>query len=182
MKTKLIDQTIKYDGSQLRPHFIYEQTGLLGDAAVAFIGPCEVKLDKMVDLEDVRDQAPIYSPKMLHFLVETFPANLLAAVHLQRLTISMIKDNLAKEKINLMRSGDDLYQKEKKLSVSIATVSTLSSLIHIGLNIETKNTPVATVGLSNFKVEPKAFAKKLLAHLAEEYQSILKATYKVKSV
>lgn len=182
MQTQFLDKILKYDGTQLRPHFIYETRGLLGDAAVAFVGECEVKLDKMVDWEDVRDHAPIYSPEMLHFIIETFPANLPAAVSLQRLLMAMIKDNLAEEKINLSRQGDDLYQGEQKLSVSIATVSAVSSLIHVGLNIKTQGTPVPTVGLENFKINAKNFAQKILNSLSKEYQSILKATYKVKPV
>ena len=53
MKTKLIEEEIKYIGSQLAPHWIYKNFKLQGDAIVAFIGECEVKLTEMVDIEDV---------------------------------------------------------------------------------------------------------------------------------
>ncbi|MGD9580006.1 MAG: DUF366 family protein, partial [Vampirovibrionia bacterium] len=61
------DREIIYDGTQLSPHWIYNEFGLLGDAIVAFIGECEVNLDHMVDLQDVKENAPIYSKKMLSF-------------------------------------------------------------------------------------------------------------------
>ena len=40
MKTQWLDQTIAYDGSQLRAHWILRATGLVGDGVVAFRGPC----------------------------------------------------------------------------------------------------------------------------------------------
>ena len=53
MQTKYIDKEIKYIGSQLAPHWIYKNFKIQGDAIVAFVGECEVKLDNMVDIEDV---------------------------------------------------------------------------------------------------------------------------------
>jgi C4-dicarboxylate-binding protein DctP len=66
MKTHFVaEQHITYDGRQLAPHWIYRQHDLMGDAAVAFVGPCQVDLSEMVDIEDVKNVAPIYSPLML---------------------------------------------------------------------------------------------------------------------
>ena len=53
MKTKFIDEEIKYIGSQLAPHWIYKNFKIQGDSIVAFVGECEVKLTEMVDIEDV---------------------------------------------------------------------------------------------------------------------------------
>ena len=61
MKTKLIENEIKYIGSQLAPHWIYKNFKMQGDAIVAFIGECKVDLTEMVDIEDVINNEPIYS-------------------------------------------------------------------------------------------------------------------------
>src|SRR4051812_18158249 len=71
-KTQINEERVAYDGSQLAPHWIYRRFDILGNAIVAFVGPAEVFLDQMVDLEDVKQQAPIYSPLMLHFIGEWF--------------------------------------------------------------------------------------------------------------
>ena len=68
MKIKFIDEEIKYIGSQLVPHWIYKNYNVQGDAIVAFIGECEVKLTEMVDIEDVINNEPIYSKSMLSFI------------------------------------------------------------------------------------------------------------------
>jgi uncharacterized protein len=149
----IADREISYDGRQLVPHWIYRQFDLLGDAAVAFIGPCRVDLNGMVDIEDVKAQAPIFSPKMLHVIAEFFSSDLHTTVYRQRLLIVIAKELLEAmtEKI-VSRRGDDLYMPRVdgtpgKLSVSIATASVTSTLIHTGINIETDGTPVPTVGL-----------------------------------
>ena len=84
MLTKLIDEEIKYIGSQLQPHWIYKNFKMQGDAIVAFIGECEVKLTEMVDIEDVINNEPIYSKSMLSFITEQFNINLVEGVFRQR--------------------------------------------------------------------------------------------------
>ena len=85
MKTKLIEEEIKYIGSQLAPHWIYKNFGIQGDAIVAFKGECEVKLTEMVDIEDVINNEPIYSKYMLSFITEQFGVNLVEGVFTQNL-------------------------------------------------------------------------------------------------
>ena len=44
------DESIKkYTGAELKPLKNYLEYGLLGDSVVAWIGPCDVGLDEMVD-------------------------------------------------------------------------------------------------------------------------------------
>lgn len=80
----------------------------------------------------------------------------------------------------LVRKGDDLYFAEKKLSVSIASCSAVSAMIHLGINIENNGTPVPTCALKDFAVDPQSFATELMLRFSDEYNSILEATQKVK--
>ena len=60
MKTLYVsDRAIAYDGRQLAPHWLYRKFDLMGNAAVAFVGPCQVELGEMVDIEDVKAKSPI---------------------------------------------------------------------------------------------------------------------------
>lgn len=183
IKTKIIKEEFCYDGTQLRPHFIYDKFNILGDVVIAFIGKCDVNLENMVDLADVKKKSPIYSEKMLHFIGEFFETDLEKNVYRQRLIMAIIKDVIstaAHKKI--VRAGDDLYIKDKKLTVSIATISAVSSLIHIGINISNKNTPVKTIGLYDLKLNPKIMAEKILKTFEEEISGIYEAKCKVKPV
>ena len=70
MESKFVDEEIKYIGSQLAPHWIYKNFGICGDAIVSFIGEMDVKLTEMVDIEDVLTNSPIYSKKMVSFILD----------------------------------------------------------------------------------------------------------------
>jgi len=184
MKTKFIEDEIKYVGSQLSPHWIYKNCSIQGDAIVAFQGECDVKLGEMVDIEDVINNEPIYSKYMLSFISEQFGIGLTEGVLRQRLLITIIKELLEEQGIFVVRNGDDLMIDGKKLSVSIATKSTTSILIHTGLNIISEGAPVKASGLtSELGInDTRRFATEIMRRYAEEIDDILLATTKVRGV
>lgn len=150
MQHLFVNEIIKYDGTQLASLWAFRRFGLQGDSIVSFQGPCQVELSEMVDLADVRDNAPIYSENMLHFIVEHFDQDLEKAIVRQRLLIAIIKDAVVQfTGAAMRREGDDLYCENKKLSVSIATLTPVSTMIHTGLNILSDNVPVPAVGLTD---------------------------------
>ena len=103
IKTLMLEDQINYDGTQLQPHWIYRNFGILGDAVVAFTGEVDVALDKMVDLTDVKEKEFIYSPQMLNFIVEHFDTNLELAIYRQRMLIVAVKEELEQYEIMVQR-------------------------------------------------------------------------------
>lgn len=172
----------KYDGSQLRPLFSYEHFGLKGDAMLSWVAPTDVTLTHMVDYEDKIEESKICGDKMLHFIIEFFPANLSTGVMAQRLLASTIKDLISTKvpTAKLSRKGDDIYVGQGKLSISIASVSAVSTLIHFAVNITNKGTPVKTASLEDLKIKPDIFAKEVLKSFSSEFEDIIWATQKVK--
>lgn len=186
MHTKFIEETIKYTGNELAPHWIYRNFKLQGDAIVAFCGECKVDLTEMVDIEDVINNEPIYSKSMLNFIIENFNIRLIEGVTRQRLLICIIKEVLEKrlENSKTIRSGDDLFVDDKKLSVSIATKSPTSVLIHTGLNIDSNGAPVKACGLNNdlgFSSisDIKEIANEVMVKYSQEIDDIILASTKV---
>lgn len=184
MNTKFIDEEVKYIGSQLAPHWIYKNFKIQGDAIVAFIGECDVHISEMVDIEDVINNEPIYSKSMLSFISEQFGVELTEGVFRQRLLICVIKELLEERGIFVVRNGDDLMINDRKLSVSIATKSVTSVLIHTGLNILSDGAPIKAAGLqSELGIKNiKEFAMTVMARYAEEIEDIKLATTKVRGV
>lgn len=183
MKTLYLPQNIKYDGSQLSPHWIFKNFSVLGDGIVSFCGEVEVGLTTMVDLADVKNEDFIYSPLMLNFIIEHFATDLEKAVYQQRMFMVAVKEELESRSIPVSRSGDDLYSGEGKLSVSIATRSIVSTLIHVGLNIETAGTPIKTSGLKELGINDiEGFAVKVMSRYARETDEILAARCKVRGL
>lgn len=172
-----------YDGSQLRPLFCYEKFGLKGNAMIAWISPTDVTFEHMVDYEDKIEKQKICGDRMLHFLIECFPANLSFGVVVQRLLAAIIKDMIEQKstvKTSLNRKGDDIYLGTGKLSISIASISAVSTLVHFAVNISNKGTPVKTASLEDLKIQPDVFAKDVLKAFATEFEDVIWATQKVK--
>lgn len=179
-----LETVINYDGTQLCSGWIGRMAGLKGDAIVAFCGRANVPVENMVDLEDVAANAPIFSEAMLHFIVEIFDRDLEKMVLRQRLLMAIIETELKKPPVcaKINRRGDDLFDGAAKLSVSIATCSPVSALIHTGLNISSRNTPLLTKGLADYDIDPKGLALKVMARFADELAGIVHATGKVRPV
>ena len=94
-----------------------------------------------------------------------------------------IKEKLEDYGAKITRDGDDLFYENRKLSVSIATKSITSCLIHTGLNIIKEGAPISVSDLSEIGiVDIKKFANEIMQKFQDESQSIKMATYKVRGV
>jgi len=183
LKTLYIDNKIDYSGNQLVPHWIYKNFKLQSDSIVAFTGKAEVPIDNMVDINDATKKTFIYSPLMLHFIVEHFDNNLDLAIYRKRILIVSIKEELEKFGINITRMGDDLYANKRKLSISKATRSAVSTLIHTGINIETEDTPVKTSGLRELGIKDiKSFAENIMIRYKKELEEVYEERCKVRGI
>ena len=183
MQWRWLAQEIPYTGRELRSGWIADTTGIEGDAITAFVGPCEVPLEHMVDMEDVRRGVPIKAARMLHFLVEHFDTDLARTVLRQRLLVCLAAEVLNQASAQqVCRDGDDLFVGERKLSVSIATGSPTSTLIHLGLNIDPSGAPVPAIGLDELGISASEIGKQIMAGYVEEMQSCQTACNKVRRV
>jgi hypothetical protein len=183
LQTKILNELIPYTGLELRPHWGLEKTGIYGPLIVAFRGPCEVPTGHLVDWEDRLANDFIRAKSMLHFIGEFFGTDLEAGVLYQRLFMAAAERLLIDSGLRAVRRGDDLFIDERKLSVSIATVSAVSVLLHWGINIDSTGAPVKACGLGEFgwnDTRVLDFAKQLLRYYSEEVQSVQIARCKVK--
>jgi hypothetical protein len=190
LKALFIDKQFIYDGSQLRSLFAYLEHGVLGTSVVAWQGPCNIPFSHMVDGEDLLAMAKIEGNEMLHFIIEVFDRGLFSGVVLQRLFASIVRDYLQKAASSLLqeqgkvldRFGDDIFLDDHKLSISIATKSPVSVMIHFAMNITNEGTPVKTLSLQDLMLDPKNVANELMSILAKEYFEIVEATQKVRPI
>ena len=207
MHAKFIDKEFAYDGTQLRSLYAYLDHGLLGDSIVSWVGPCHIDFAHMVDGEDLLAKAEIRGGRMVHFIVEKFQSTLPEMVALQRM-LTVIAKGVIMHKIAapspspadgitpsgtathsrfpIRREGDDIYvglaDGEGKLSISIATMSPSSGLIHFAVNVTNEGTPVKTASLEDLRFAAREFAELVLEKFAAECVSIKEATMKVKWV
>jgi hypothetical protein len=177
-----------YTGVELRPHFLLTELELKGSAIGAFIGPCLVKTEHLVDWEDRLANDSIAAKSMIHFIGEFFGATLAEGVLLQRLFMAsmgeILNENLDGLRADkpVTRVGDDLFWTGRKLSVSIVTASPVSVLLHAGINIDPKGAPVPAVGLEEMGLKPATFIGEVLRRFKAESEDILWACAKVRPV
>ena len=181
---QFLGREVEYTGAQLRSGWVAEVTGMAGDAAVAFIGACDVKPEHMVDRVDLEAGARISSPRMLHVIVEHPGVDLDAITLRQRLLMAIAGEiiNARLGEALIHRDGDDLYLRGRKLSISVATTSPTSGLIHGGFNVLGEGAPVPAIGLEELGLNPRGFAEQLLSAYAKEIESARGAAEKVKRV
>jgi uncharacterized protein len=188
---RVLRRRLAYTGAELRSHFALRRLGIAGDSAVAFVGPCEVGPSTMVDLVDLRAGAEIRAALMLHVIVEHFDADIRRAVLRQRLLAAIARDLLAERapRASITRRGDDLYwtasrgrERRRKLTISVATASPVSSLVHFAINVDASGAPVAAAGLRDLRIEPFSFATELLRRFAAELDSVEEAAVTVRPV
>lgn len=184
MKQHLSNVLELYTGEQLQSNFAYKHFGVIGDSIVAFCGPCDVKADRMVDIEDRKAGSTIYSEHMLHFIVEHHDIDMERNVLRQIMLANIVKDTLngILGRLAAHRKHTDLYDGDAKLSVSVATVSPLSSLIHFGVNISSVNTPVRTKGLQDYGVDHEQFARTVMQKYVADVDRLHLTRCKVKWV
>ena len=176
MKSEILPEEIKYDGSQIAPLWAYSMD-IKGDSIVAFHGPMDVTLDNMKDLEDEKANKTIMGDDLIHFIVERFnsPTSMRLSYYTQRLLVICIRDVLGKHGIITTREGDDLFVGGGKLTVCIASAGVSSEKIHCGINITNKGTPddVKTAALEDLEIgDWKSFAQEISETFVKEIEDI----------
>lgn len=188
MKTFWSDERLKYDGSQLHSNFANTQFKVSGDSIVAWRGPCDVSLEFMVDGEDRDAGSKICGDDMIHFILEVSGFNLIGITALQRLFAAVAKDvvtGLSPEKkltAEMRREGDDLWFGKRKLSVSVATMSPNSAMIHFAVDVTNVGTPVPTISLDDLKINSYEFARIHMERFQKEFLGLYSASEKVSSI
>jgi hypothetical protein len=182
LKTLFLKDKILYDGSQIHSHWAYRNFNLIGDSIVAFIGPCDVKREEMVDLEDLVKGEIIKAKEMLHFICEHFGVEMREIILLQRILVLCVKDILESYGWKTERKGDDLFLEDRKISVSIATKTPLSGKIHLGINIDPEGAPLPAIGLKELGIAPVSFGEEVMRRYRDEFEDINFAMFKVRWV
>lgn len=184
MIVRFLAEPIDYDGTAIHSLWAYRNFGIQGDSLVAFVGGCDIPFENMVDLEDVRARKRIWSPRMLHFIEERFESDLEKAVLRQRILAVAVREEF--ERLSgrrIERRGDDLFDGERKLSISIAAATPVSTKIHFGINVERADgLDVATEGLTTHGVVPRELAEAVLRRYAAELDGVLDARTRSRGV
>lgn len=181
---EILRETFPYTGRELRAGWIRSKTKLDGgDAAIAWVGPCRVETEDLVDQDDARAGSFIEAAQMAHVVVEHPGCTLQAAVLRQRLLVCILGEELGRHGVDCGRDGDDLYVGDRKLTVSIAAPARGGAcLIHLGINVDPAGAPVPAVGLAELGVPPYELLTAILEAYRVELEQAAHAEEKVREV
>ncbi|NIM20693.1 MAG: DUF366 family protein [Candidatus Latescibacteria bacterium] len=182
MDYRILNESIPYTGRELCSGWVAGRTGLSGDAAVAFVGRCDVAAEDLVDVDDAKAGAVIRSEQMAHIIVEHPSCPLQTAILRQRLLVCILCEILGGKGHPLRREGDDVYVEDRKLTVSIAAPSSSGALIHLGINVRPEGAPVPAIGLEEMGVMALPLLRDLLDRYKKEVASCEYAETKVRYV
>lgn len=184
MKSLYVKEKIEFTGEQLEPHWTFNNFDVLGDSIVAFVGPCELKEKYLIGVDHYKKKTQIRSEMMLHFLVEHFDQDLEKAVLRQKLLISILKDKLNHRLGGdvFQRWGNDIFEQDFKLTVSTVTKTPVSTKIHVGINISSKNVPVKAKGLSDYGIDPDDIAEVVMNQYRLDMRRIKERMARTRSI
>ncbi|MFO7967892.1 MAG: DUF366 family protein [Archaeoglobaceae archaeon] len=164
-----IDSELGYDGSQIKSLWAYCEAGVKEDSIISFVGSCEIDGDAQVDLEDMVLQEKIYSPKMLHFIIEHFDEVSLRLIRTRQRFLAYLIQEIINEERKVSRKGDNLFWNGKKLTISMATISPVSAKIHFGVNVESDtHSSLQEIGYP----DPKQLALEVCRRYSREIEEI----------
>ena len=151
----------KFTGEQMEAHWAAKNFDLIGDCIIAFQGPCQVLEKYFINIKHIRKKSIVESEAMLHFVIEHFDSDLEKAFLRQKLFLSILKDKLNHRLKGdvLQRWGDNIYDGDAKLTIAAVTKTSVSTKLHIGINVKGQNAPVKTKGLANYNVDPVELAQ-----------------------
>lgn len=172
-----IDSELGYNGSQIKSLWAYREAGIKEDSIISFIGSCDTQEDSQVDFGGVVLQEKIYSPKMVHFIVEHFDEVSLRLVCTRQRFLACLVQELIEEDCKVSRKGNDLFWNGEKLTVSSATISPVSAKIHFGVNVESEDyASLQEMGFS----DPKKLALEICRRYSYELDNIEKCIRKIR--
>jgi hypothetical protein len=184
MRSLYIKEKIKFTGEQLEPHWTYKNFDILGDSIIAFVGPCELEEKYIIGVNHLKKKTQIRSEMMLHFLVEHFDLDLEKAILRQKALIYILKD-----KLNHRLGGDifqiwgnDIYEKDFKLTIATVTKTPVSTKIHLGINISSKNIPVKAKGLSDYGIDPDDIAEVVMNQYRLDMRRVQERLVRTRSI
>jgi hypothetical protein len=184
MKSLYVKEKMKFTGEQLEPHWTYKNLDILGDSILAFVGPCDLKEEYLVGVDHFKKKTQIKSEMMLHFLVEHFDQDLEKAILRQKLLMSILKDKLNHRLGGdvFQRWGNDIFDQDFKLTVSTVTRTPVSTKIHVGINISSKNVPVKARGLSDYGIDPDDIAEVVMNQYRLDMRRIQERITRTRSI
>jgi uncharacterized protein len=144
----------------MKPHWALLRFDLWGNSMVIFKGQMKIDQKDMIDLKEFKRGALFPKGEMLHFVIEHFDDDTEKGVLRQNILV-----NIAEEKLShrlsgrrIIRWGDDLYDEDRRITLTAVSKTPVSVKIHFGLCIET-DSEAGYTGLKEYDLDVHELAE-----------------------
>ena len=121
----------------MKPHWALLEYDLKGDSIVVSRGMLRIEHKYLIDLMDRKRGITLPDGEMLHFIIEHFGDDLEKGILRQSILIG-IACNKISHRIKgkrILRWGDDIFDEDRRITLTSATITLVSSKIHLGICI-----------------------------------------------
>ncbi|MFP4458917.1 MAG: DUF366 family protein [Candidatus Zixiibacteriota bacterium] len=178
LNCKILNREMSMTKDALFPQWALDKFDIIGDSIVAFKGPFDMTEEEFYNLSEKRPgELKLSGKEMLHFIIEHFNNKISLSVYRQYLLVSIVEEKLVrrKTKVGIIRWGEDIYDEDKILSVSVITANAVSTKIHLGLFIE-DDEDNGIRGLKHFDILPEEFAEIAVSQYRAEFKRLADKT------
>jgi hypothetical protein len=184
MAFKFLPEKRALSGDEMLPHWALRNFDMVGDSIVSFVGDFKVPPERWVDISGIMRGGVFPNSEMMHIVVEHFGCALPEAVLRQYVLVSILQEKLL-HRIktnghNLTRLGDDLFDGDKRLSITAVGSTLVSAKIHIG--VFTESPGMGYFGLTEYGVDPKELAEVVVCQYCAEMRRLAEKAWKVKPI
>ncbi|RKZ33730.1 hypothetical protein DRQ33_03645 [bacterium] len=135
----LVPDAMEMTIQAMRPHWALKEFDLWGDSMVIFRGPMNVTPQECIDLKEYKRGTVFPKGDLLHFVIEHFNDNLETGILRQNILVSIAEEKLVHRigsAQKVLRWGDDLYDEDKRLTLTAVAPTLVSVKIHFGICID----------------------------------------------
>ncbi len=152
----LVPEPMEMTIDAMRPHWALKKFDLWGDSMVIFRGPMNIKPDEGIDLKEFKRGTVFPKGDILHFIIEHFNDELEKGVLRQNILVSIAEEKLAHRigsSQKILRWGDDLYDEDRRLTLTAVAPTLVSVKIHLGICIDADE-DAGFAGISEYSLDP----------------------------
>ncbi len=167
----------------MRSHWALIHFDIRGDSIVAFIGTLHIDSDQQLDILEAKGKLSLPDCEMLNLVVEHFGDDLEKGILRQNILLNIAFEKILHriKDVQIMRWGEDLYEGNKRLTVSSVSTTFVSVKIHLGIciNPELDN---GFVGLTKYSIDPVELAEVICNQYRADMRRLKEKCWHIKPV
>ena len=178
-----LTEPMKMTIEAMRPHWALVNFDLWGDSMVVFRGTMDVEPKDMIDLKEMKRGTVFPSGDLLHFVIEHFGDELKTGVLRQNILV-----NIAEEKLGhrlgskkILRWGDDLYDEDRRITLTAVAQTPVSVKIHLGICIDSDQ-DAGFVGLNEYDLDYQEVAEVIGNQYRADMKRLMEKCWRMRAI